>query len=268
MRCLLAACASAFLAWADAGLAAGYDAEDMEPVPLELRGCAERISPERTMVQKQRVKVVSDDGWVRESSRTMYWKRFEGDTIKVLFRVDEPTSEAGLKVLMIKSEDRDPEIYVYTPDTGRARRLVGSGASNSVLGTDFSFEDAMHLQSFLDAERTTRVDDADVAGHPVIVLETMTAPDTSAYSLIRAYVEERYCLPIKTEFLGPSGSLDKTFVAMRDHIEEIGGRWIPMQTVMFNHKYKSRTEFVVSDVEIDVELPDRLFTVAEVKKSN
>ena len=240
----------------------------METVPIELRGCAERLSPERTMVQKQQVKVVSDEGWVRESSRTMYWKRFDDETVKVLFQVDGPKSEAGLKVLMEKSADRDPVIHVYMPDTKRARRLVGSGASNSVLGTDFTYEDAMHLESFLNTENTRRADDAIVDGHPVIVVETTPESDTSAYSLIRTYIDEPSCLPIKTEFLGPSGSLDKTFAVDRDHMKEINGRWIPFRSVMFNHKNKSRTEFVVSEVEIDVDLKDRLFTVAEIKRGH
>ncbi len=256
------------MAWADAGLAAGYDAEAMKIVPLELRSCAERVSPERTMVQKQHVKVVSEDGWVRESSRTMFWKRFDDETVKVLFRVDEPKSEAGLKVLMEKSDDHDPVIYVYTPDTKRARRLVGSGASNSVLGTDFTFEDAEHLESFLDAENTRRVDDAEVDGTTTLVVETSPNEDTSAYSVIRTFIDEGYCLPVKTEFIGPSGSVDKTFVVLREHVTEIAGRFIPLRTVMFNHKHKSRTEFVVSDVEIDIELKDRLFTVAEIKRGH
>ena len=220
------------------------------------------------MVQRQRVTVASDAGWERESSRTVYWKRFDDDTTRMLFRVDEPTSEAGLKVLVIKPDRGDPVIYVYTPDTKRARRLVGSGASNSVLGTDFTYEDAMHLQSFLHAENTRRVDDADIDGHATRVVETTPEMGTSAYSLIRTYVDVDYCLPIKTEFLGPSGSLDKTFVAIRDQVQEIQGRWIPLRSVMFNHKHKSRTEFVLSGVEIDVDLKDRLFTVAEIKKSH
>lgn len=103
-----------------------------------LSACAARVLPEQTLMQKQSVAVISEQGWTRKSVRRMYWKRFSDDTAKMLFEVEQPISEAGLKVLIIKQRGADPVLYVYTPDTGRARRMVGSGASNSVLGTDLT----------------------------------------------------------------------------------------------------------------------------------
>ena len=89
-----------------------------------------------------------------------------------MIRVDAPPAEAGLKVLLNKQEGRDPIIHVYSPDTGRARRMVGSGASNSILGTDFTYADALHFESFLKTENTRRGKDQNIDGKAVFVLET------------------------------------------------------------------------------------------------
>ena len=255
-------CAGALLAWTwvsqagDVGAAPALDAG--------LADCAAHALPERSMRQVQDVTVISEAGWTRETSRKVLWKRFDDGSLRVLFRVERPKSEAGLSLLVIQRPGTDPVLYVHTPDIERARRVVGSGASNSVLGTDFTFEDAMHLQGFLAAEGVRSVGDAEVDGHPAMVAETEPDADKSAYSMIRTYIDKLTCLPMKTEFLGPNGSLDKTLVLVRDQVREIGGRAIPLRMIMFNHKQKQRTELTASEIEVDVELPDSLFTVAEI----
>ena len=116
----------------------------------ELKACADRALPKQTIKQKQFVTVVDETGWSRESTRTVYWKHFDDGHMKVLFRVELPANEAGLSALIIKPKDADPILYVYTPDLGRPRRVAGNAMSNSILGTDFTYEDAVHLQGFID----------------------------------------------------------------------------------------------------------------------
>ena len=235
---------------------------------VELRACAARALPERTMRQVQDVKVISASGWTRESRRTVYWRRFDDGTIKVLFRVDRPKTEAGLKLLVIQKPAVDPVIYVYSPDLNRARRVLGSGASNSVLGTDFTFEDAMHLQRFLSAAGTRRGSDTLLDGYPAYVAETRPDEDNSAYTLIRTYIDKDSCLPMKSDFYGPNGELDKTLTLSRDTLSKVGERWIPLRMVMESHRQRQRTELTASQVEINVELPAGLFTVTEIEKSH
>ena len=234
----------------------------------DLSACAARALPERTMRQVQTVRVVSEAGWERESLRSVAWQRFDDGTIKVLFEVLRPKTEAGLKLLVSARPNEDPVIHVYTPDLGRARRVVGSGASNSVLGTDFTFEDAQHLQQFLTQAGTRRIADAELDGYSMMVAETVTAPDASAYSLIRTYIDKTSCLPFKTEFLGPNGALDKTLLIERDAVRQIEGHFIPLRMIMYNHKQKQRTELTATEVAVNLDLPAAMFSLAEIEKSH
>lgn len=233
-----------------------------------LAACAAHALPERTMRQTQQVVVTSESGWRRESQRTVYWQRFDDGAIKVLFHVERPKTEAGLKLLVVHKPAVDPVIYVYSPDMNRARRVVGSGASNSVLGTDFTFEDALYLQRFLGAGASRQVGDALLDGHAVFVAEARPDEDDSAYTLIRTYVDKDNCLPMKTEFFGQSGALDKTLTLARDSIIEVDGHAVARVMVMDNHRLKQRTELSASAVEIDRALPAGLFTLAEIEKSH
>ncbi len=234
----------------------------------ELKACADRALPKHTITQKQFVTVVDQTGWSRESTRTVYWKHFDDGQMKVLFRVELPANESGLSALIIKPDNADPILYVYTPDLGRPRRVAGNATSNSILGTDFTYEDAIHLQGFMEEASVTRLEDADVDGYRAYVIETYPDEDTSAYSRIRTYIDQALCIPIKTDFFGHNGTLDKTLVAVRDSVREISGRPVPFRTVMYNHKKNSHSIFDVIDVEIDTELRDSLFTFAEVKKAH
>lgn len=233
-----------------------------------LAACAAHALPEHSMRQSQLVRIISDSGWSRESQRTVYWQRTDDGTIKVLFVVERPKTEAGLKLLVVQHPKLDPVITVFSPELNRARRVVGSGASNSVLGTDFTFEDALYLQRFLSADGTHEVGDARLDGHEVLVAESRPNEDDSAYSLIRTYVDKDNCLPIKTEFYGPSGNLDKTLTLPRDGIETHDGRAIARQWVMDNHKQHQRTELTISAIDINIELPAALFSLAEIEKSH
>ncbi len=233
-----------------------------------LAACAAHALPETSMRQTQQVKIISASGWTRESRRTVYWQRFDDGTIKVLFHVERPATEAGLKLLVVQKPQVDPIIYVFSPDLNRARRVVGSGASNSVLGTDFTFEDALYLQRFLHSSETQVVGNAMLDGHAAFVAEARPDEDNSAYSLIRTYVDKDSCLPMKSEFFGPNGTLDKTLTIKRDAIAQINGHAIARVLVMENHKQQQRTELTASAIEVNIELPAALFTLAELEKRN
>ncbi len=233
-----------------------------------LAGCAARALPEHTMRQTQTVTISSAAGWQRESRRTVYWQRFDDGTIKVLFHVERPKTEAGLKLLVVQKPAADPVIHVFSPDMNRARRVVGSGASNSVLGTDFTFEDALYLQRFLGTAERVAVQDSTLDGHAVFVAETRPEADDSAYSRIRTFVDKHSCLPMKTEFYGHNGALDKTLTLARDAVIDIHGHAVATRMVMDNHLRKQRTELAASEIEIDAPLPPSLFTLAEIEKSH
>ena len=115
-------------------------------------------------------------------------------------------------------------------------------------------------------KRSSIPNDAVINDRATYVLETIPDENASAYSQIRSYLDMDLCVPIKTEFFGHNGSLDKELVIDPADVQQVDGQQIPFRAVMFNHRQKSRSIFVVDSVEVDPELGDNLFSVAGLKK--
>lgn len=245
----------------------GLNADTAPGFDTEIRACAEKNSVHQTLTQRQHVRVVSEDGWTRESTRTVRAKQFAPDHIKVLFRVDAPASEAGLKVLVEKQGSDDPVVHVYSPETGRARRMMGSGAANSVLGTDLTFEDALYFQKFGDAGVTRRGPDRTVDGRAAFTLESFPG-DGSAYSRIAATLDKHLCLPIEVQFFGPNGSLVKRFRNDLKRMATIAGQHYPLYGEMHDLVRRSRSEFTIEQIDAGMPLSDRLFSLREIRKGH
>jgi hypothetical protein len=248
------------------GARAQGNADPSGPVDPVLAACAARADAVRGMRQRQQVRVVSEAGWVRESRRTLSSARAADGTFKLLLALDAPKRDAGLKVLAVVAPHADPVIHVYTPDTGRARRVVGSGASSSVLGTDFTFEDALLLQDLPRAPGTRRLGGGLRDGRPVLLLETVPAADDSAYGRIESELDSETCVPLTTRFHARNGDLAKTLEIPPEAIRHVDGHPIPARLAMTDHLRGTRTEIVVNGIEIDPVLPARLFTVGELEQ--
>ena len=228
--------------------------------------CAWRATPIQTMVQTQHVHVTSTAGWSRDSVRLLRWKRFDDGTVKARIGVEQPKRDAGLEVLIVARPHTRPEIHVYTPDTGRARRMVGAGASVSALGADLSFEDLQHIDRMLDAVAGQVAGNTVHAGRAVAVVESDVLTDGVPYTLLRAFVDKRWCVPLAVEFFGADGTPEKTLHAAPDHIADIAGHWLPIETTVTHHRLGTRSTFTLSDIIIDEPLPDHLFTVQDIEQ--
>ena len=232
----------------------------------EVATCAARALPGDTMVQRQTVSTESEAGWSRESRRLVQWKRFGDSEIRTLLEVEAPTIEAGLKVLVIKQRGEPPVVWVYTPDTGRARRMVGAGASNSILGGALDINDAEQLERLASPVHARRVSDAQMQGRTTYVVEARAAPPDGAYAGIRAHIDKAWCVPLEVQFLEADGTVVKTLTADITTLQTHGERRIPGHLTVHDPAQRTRTTIEVSDVVVDGELPDHRFSVQAIER--
>ena len=232
----------------------------------DLQACIDRALPDTSMTQIQTVEVVGDADWTRQFTRTVHWKQYERSHSRLYMRIDKPGADAGIAILFVEQGSDKPDYFAYSPAIKRPRRVTGSAMTTSVLGTDFTYEDLSHFQTIINTERAIRRHDAVINDRATYVLETIPDENASAYSQIRSYLDMDLCVPIKTEFFGHNGSLDKELVIDPADVQQVDGQQIPFRAVMFNHRQKSRSIFVVDSVEVDPELGDNLFSVAGLKK--
>lgn len=236
-----------------------FDATDPD-----LRACAQRESLVRTLSQLQHVRVISDAGWIRESKRRVHMKRGEDSTLSVLFQVEAPKTEAGMKVLIVKKAIDDPVAWVYLPELGRGRRVVGSGAGNSVLGTDFSYEDMLYFERFLNAD-VVRKTEVEHAGRAAWLLKTSPSADSSAYGRIELILDQHTCLPLGAQFWKRNGDLAKSMIVNADAIRNVDGHDVLDFVTMRDHARGSQTEIRIDEIVFNPVLRAGLFSPSEIK---
>lgn len=239
---------------------------DTQIADPEVRACIEATLPQHTLSQKLAVVVTEGSGPPRESRGTLEWKRGDDGLSKVLVHIDASIQFAGVAILMIERKKGDPEVYMYSPEMGRERRIASSALAGPLLGTDFSYEDFAFMQHVLATGQVKRQADGEVEGHPAYVLETLPAEDGSAYSRISTRIEKESCVPMITEFFGPNGTQIKQLAVARAAIKKIGQRNVPGQMTMNNPKAGSRTVLTVTDAVFDLTLDDSRFTPVGIRR--
>ena len=171
-----------------------------------------------------------------------------------------PARERGTK--MLKLEDN---LWIYSPSTDRTIQLSGHMLKQSLMGSDLSYEDMMENR------KLTEMYDAKVIGEETIderktwVLQLNAKVTDASYDSRKLWVDiERY-VPLREELFAKSGQLLKR-TELKD-VKKIDGRWYPTK---MNYKDMLKdgkgTDFVVLEIEFDVEIPAYIFSKAALKR--
>ena len=90
--------------------------------------------------------------------------------------------------------------------------------------------------------------------------------DNLSYPKRRAWVDVEYFLPIREELYAKSGKLLKS--TSMEGIKKVQGRWFPTKFIFKDElKRDSKgTEWVIDDIEFDVNIPDKIFMKSKLRK--
>ena len=226
-----------------------------------IQACIDKMMPAKSMTQQLTLRSYDASGLIEESVATLYWSRAaEGSKSRAVIRLSAPASRKGLAVLMVESDSLEPTMYLYIPDLRRTRRVTGRQLATSMMSTDLSYEEFQHFQQAATNSATKRIADQTIGGSPTYVLETLPAGEHSAYSRILTFVDQARCVPVQTQFFGANGDLNKELLATPEEIKQIGDRYIPHHVVMHDRKKNTRTELIMENVAIDVDLSEAIFS--------
>ena len=196
----------------------------------------------------------------RRGSRTITSKTYSVGDKQSFTEYLSPPREAGTK--MLKLED---QLWIYSPTTDRTIQISGHMLRQSVMGSDLSYEDMM------DDRKLTEVYAAKVVGEEVVderntyVLELTAKVDDAAYHSRKMWIDAERYVPLREELFAKSGQLLKR-TELKD-VQKVQGRWFPT-TILFKDVLKQGegTEFRMTSVAFDQEIPAYLFTKAALKK--
>lgn len=218
-----------------------------------------------------RMKLYDRRGRAREralSLLTLKGKDNAGD--RLLIRFTYPNDIRGTGFLVWEHPEGDDERFLYLPSLGRVRRIAGSEAQDSFVGSDFSYED-IGGREFDDYTYAFAGADAESASwtspdgrpHPAYRLESMRKNASAEFPRVVSLVLKDSFVVVLADVFNRRGEKQKQYAVHR--IETVQGIWTVLASTMSNDLEKTKTELAVEKIDYNVGLKEDAFTRRELE---
>ncbi|MBO8142337.1 MAG: outer membrane lipoprotein-sorting protein [Firmicutes bacterium] len=170
-------------------------------------------------------------------------------------------ADRGTKYLKLGNE-----LWMYFPDADDLVKISGHMLRQGFMGSDFSYEDTLENRRLTDLYEFSLLGVEECDESECYVLEATARPGVEVtYARRRMWIDRELFVPRREELYAAGGRLLK--VSRVERIEEIDGRFIPTQVTMEDVlRQGSSTTLFVSDLELDVEIPDDLFSLRSLMR--
>lgn len=196
----------------------------------------------------------------KRSSRTLTARTYSVGTKKSFTEYLTPPREQGTKMLKLENQ-----LWIYSPATDRIIQISGHMLRQSVMGSDLSYEDMMDDRKLSEVYSAGVAGSEELEGRPVWILELKAKQSDVAYARRKMWVDRERFVPLKEELYAKSGQLLKQ--STMSDVKMIDGRWFPMMIVFKDMlKQGQGTEFRITSIKFNQEIPDYIFSKAALKK--
>ena len=177
-------------------------------------------------------------------------------------KFESPARDKGVKYLKL-----DDNLYMFLPRTGKVVKISGHLLRQSLMDSDFSYEDMMEARKLL-VDYTPRIaGEETLDGEHCWVLELDGKREGVSYARRKIWVTKETLVPVKSELYAKSGMLMKVSTSTR--IMTYGGRHYPLRLTMEDKLKKgSKTVMLLTDPSFDVDIPDRYFSRRSLMKAD
>jgi hypothetical protein len=240
---------------------------DAEEAVAEIRTCIESNIPRTSSEQIIEFTKVDRVGGKRVSRAKILGKRFADGLRRIALRFSKPPDLRGACLLVMETTRPTNDMFLYTPELRKVKRVTAEGAGGSLFGTDFSYEDFERWQLLNKPGQHVRRENSAMNGRPVYVLETQPAAESgSSYEVVVSYVDQKTCVVLRSESFEPGKRLRKVFTVDPESIIEEGEVHVATEVNMQDVRDETHTSVTVEDVSIDREIPDREFTLSRLSR--
>ena len=196
----------------------------------------------------------------KRSSRTITSRSYSVGDKKSFTEYLSPAREQGTKMLKLENQ-----LWIYSPSTDRTIQISGHMLRQSVMGSDLSYEDMMDDRKLTDVYAASVMGNDTVDGRKTWILELKAKVTDVAYYSRKMWIDQERYVPLKEELFAKSGQLLKR-TTLSD-VKLIQGRWFPM-TIVYKDMLRegSGTEFSITSVKFNQQIPDYIFTKAALKQ--
>lgn len=196
----------------------------------------------------------------RRNDRTIESKTWTAGDKKSYTEYLFPARDKGTKMLKLADQ-----LWIYSPETDRIIQIAGHMLRQSVMGSDLSYEDLMEDTRLSDHYKA-EVMGSEMVGTRMCWIVRLTAIDPGmAYQGRKLWVDQERSIPLREELFAKSGTLLKR--TEMSEVVNLHGRWFPRK-IVFKDMLKDGegTEFIISDIQFNVNIPEYVFSKGSLKK--
>jgi outer membrane lipoprotein-sorting protein len=193
----------------------------------------------------------------RFGSRVKTFVSYAAGADKMLLEFTNP-EERGQKILRLEDE-----IYLYFPEAEEVIHLQGSALKESVMGSDFSYEDMTGEGDLLDQYEVTLLGEQTIDGRRHYHLELKARKRGLAYPRQEVWVDAETWVTTRANSYSLSGRLLKE-MELGD-VRQVAGKYIPHYIIMRDAmKKNSSTEMRIEAIDLQADLPPDIFSLEEL----
>ena len=216
-----------------------------------LRKVDENITPDS--VKYTGKMIIHRGGRVQTKEMQVYGRGADESFVEFL----APPRDRGTKYL--RTEDN---LWMYLPGANRTVRISGHMLRQSMMGSDFSYEDQTSRNKLYEQYNSEIIEENE--NEYVVKLTTKPGEETTYYRRIM-WVEKSDFSLIKQEMYAQSGRLLKVMEVLES--KNIDGRNYPVRIRMEDKvRAESFTEIVMEDIQLDIEIDERIFTFQNLER--
>ncbi|MDH4258084.1 MAG: outer membrane lipoprotein-sorting protein [Candidatus Aminicenantes bacterium] len=166
-----------------------------------------------------------------------------------------PARDRGTKMLKTGKV-----LKVYFPSAERVMRLSGHMLKQSMMGSDFSYEDMMETAEELKKEYQVKLLGEEIFNDiACYVLELESRDESKTYFFRKIWVDKEKFIGHKVEFSAKSGKLLKVMTV--GDTQSFKNRYYPTRVTMVDKlREDSKTEMMIKNIQFDIAIPEGTFT--------
>ena len=160
---------------------------------------------------------------------------------------------------------REDDLWMFFPDAEDIVKISGHMLNQGMMGSDFSYQDIMESDKLTDLYNFEILKEEELNGRQCYVLEGVAKEGVKvSYYRRVSWVDKERFIGLQEELYAQSGKLLKETKV--SEVQEIEGRWIPIDSVMENKLRKDTyTGFKIVQIDFNPEIPEGTFTLQNLR---
>lgn len=178
-----------------------------------------------------------------------------------LILITAPARDEGTSFLM-----RNNEIWNWLPDVNRTIKMPPSMMSQSWMGSDFSNNDLVRESSVITDYTYALLDDETIDGYDCYKIEMIPKPDAPiVWSSVVSFISKEEYLNLRVEYYDEDDEMVRVMTG--SEVAQLGGRLLPTRMEMIPIEDEgNKTIITYQDIEFDIEISERFFSIQNMKR--